>query len=95
MRSLRTIRCSASPAPHEPVLKFGQSQVKGPEFFYEEEFGQARTFSAVLGTIWQGKDDLLFDVRVRHAVTNSHSIDESRAGMTFGFPLRLTRLAGP
>ena len=28
MRSLRTIRCSASPAPHEPVLKFGQSQAK-------------------------------------------------------------------
>lgn len=63
------------------------------ELFYEEEFGQARTFSALLGAIWQVKEDLSFDVGLRHAVTNGHSIDEIRAGMTFGFPLRLTRLA--
>jgi hypothetical protein len=63
------------------------------EFFYEEEFGQTRTFSALVGAIWQVKEDLSFDVGLRHAVTNGHSIDEIRAGMTFGFPLRLTRLA--
>src|SRR5262249_38363626 len=26
------------------------------EFFYEEEFGQAHTVSALVGAIWQGKD---------------------------------------
>jgi hypothetical protein len=64
------------------------------EFFYEEEFGQARTFSGLLGAIWQVKEDLSFDVGLRHAVTNGHAVEEIRAGMTFGFPLRLTKLAG-
>ena len=64
------------------------------EFFYEEEFGQARTFSGLIGAIWQVREDLSFDIGVRHALTNGHSVDEVRAGMTFGFPLRLTKLAG-
>jgi hypothetical protein len=64
------------------------------EIFYEEEFGQARTLSGLVGLIWQVHDDLSFDIGVRHALTNGHSIDEVRAGMTFGFPLRLTKLAG-
>ncbi|MGE5162713.1 MAG: hypothetical protein ACM3IH_01660 [Sphingobacteriales bacterium] len=63
------------------------------EFFYEEEFGQARTFSALIGAIWQVKDNLSFDVGFRHAIVNGTGLNEVRAGLTFGFPLRL--LGGP
>jgi len=63
------------------------------EFFYEEEFGQTRTFSALIGAIWQVKDNLSFDVGFRHAIVNGAGVNEIRAGLTFGFPLRL--LGGP
>jgi len=63
------------------------------EFFYEEEFGQAHTVSALIGAIWQVKDNLSFDVGFRHAITNGVNINEIRAGLTYGFPLRL--LSGP
>jgi hypothetical protein len=63
------------------------------EFFYEEEFGQARTFSALIGAIWQVKDNLSFDVGFRHAIVNGAGVNEVRAGLTVGFPLRL--LSGP
>jgi hypothetical protein len=63
------------------------------EFFYEEEFGQAHTFSALIGAIWQVKDNLSFDVGFRHAIVNGAGVNEIRAGLTYGFPLRL--LGGP
>ena|SRR5689334_8777188 len=58
------------------------------EFFYEEEFGQAHTMSALIGAIWQVKDNLSFDVGFRHALVNSTHVNELRAGLTVGFPLR-------
>jgi hypothetical protein len=61
------------------------------EFFYEEEFGQVHTFSALIGAIWQVKDNLSFDVGFRHAIVNGAGVN--RAGLTIGFPLRL--LGGP
>jgi hypothetical protein len=54
------------------------------EFFYEEEIGQSRTVSGLVGAIWQVKDNLSFDVGFRHAVVNGHPVEELRAGMTFG-----------
>jgi len=57
------------------------------EFFYEEEIGQSRTVSGLVGAIWQVKDNLSFDVGFRHAVVNGHPVEEFRAGMTFGFSL--------
>jgi len=64
------------------------------EVFWEEEFGQARTISGLVGAIWQIRDDLSFDVGIRHAITNGHPVDELKLGMTFGFSLRpLTPLA--
>ena len=54
------------------------------ELFYEEEIGQTRTVSGLVGAIWQVKDNLSFDVGYRHAVVNGHPVDEFRAGMTFG-----------
>jgi hypothetical protein len=57
------------------------------EFFYEEEFGQARTASALVGMIWQVNDKLALDMAVRQAVTNGRPVNELRAGLTVGFPL--------
>jgi hypothetical protein len=58
------------------------------EIFYEEEFGQSHTISGLIGAIWQVRDNLSFDVGIRHGLTNDRSFSEVRAGMTFGFPLR-------
>jgi len=62
------------------------------EFFYEEEFGKAHTISGLIGAIWQVQDNLSFDVAFRHAMVNGAPVNEVRAGLTIGFPLRL--LAG-
>jgi hypothetical protein len=58
------------------------------EFFYENEFGKSETISGLIGLIWKVRDDLSFDVGLRHALTNGHPVNEVRAGMTFGFALR-------
>ena len=57
------------------------------EFFYENEFGTAQTFSALLGAIWQVNDKLSVDVGVRHALVGGQPVDEIRAGLTFGIPV--------
>jgi hypothetical protein len=57
------------------------------EFFYEKQFGQSETISGLIGLIWRVRDDLSFDVGLRHALTNGHPVNEVRAGLTFGFPL--------
>jgi hypothetical protein len=57
------------------------------EFFYENEFGKAETISGLIGLIWRVRDNLSFDVGLRHALTNGHPVNEVRAGLTFGFPL--------
>lgn len=57
------------------------------EFSYEREFGQSETISGLVGLIWRVRDNLSFDVGLRHALTNGHPVNEVRAGLTFGFPL--------
>jgi hypothetical protein len=57
------------------------------EFFYQREFGSFHTVSALVGAIWQVRDNLSFDVAFRHAFTNGQPVEEIRAGMTFGFQL--------
>ncbi len=59
------------------------------EIFYEEEFGQSRTLSGLLGAIWQARDNLAFDIGLRHALVNGSNVNEVRAGRTVGFPPRL------
>jgi hypothetical protein len=80
---------------HHADLFFG-GIIEGPskwtirpvaEFFYENEFGKSETLSALIGLIWRVRDDLSFDVGLRHAHTNGHPVNEVRAGLTFGFPL--------
>jgi hypothetical protein len=50
------------------------------EFFVEREFGQFNTVSALVGLIWQVRDDLSFDVALRHALTNGRPVDGSSRG---------------
>jgi hypothetical protein len=57
------------------------------EVFYEDEFGKEQTVSGLVGLIWQVRDNLSFDVAIRHALRNGHPVNEIRAGLTFGFPL--------
>jgi hypothetical protein len=57
------------------------------EVFYEKEFGKSETVSGLVGLIWQVRDDLSFDIGVRHAVTNGHPLNEVRAGVSFAFPV--------
>lgn len=59
------------------------------EILYENEFGKNKkeTFSGLIGLIYRVRDDLSFDVAVRHALTGRHPVNEIRAGLTFGFPL--------
>jgi hypothetical protein len=40
------------------------------------------------------RDNLAFDIGVRHALTNGQPVNEIRAGVTFGFPLRMFAGAG-
>jgi hypothetical protein len=58
------------------------------EIFYERDFGEARTRSALIGAIWQVKDDLAVDVGLRGAHVNDHTACEIRAGITFAFVVR-------
>jgi hypothetical protein len=55
------------------------------EVFYEKEFGKAETVSGLVGLIWQVREDLSFDVGLRHALTDGHPVNEIRAGMTVAF----------
>jgi hypothetical protein len=57
------------------------------EFFYEREFRHSETISGLVGLIWRVRDNLSFDVGLRHALTNGRPLNELRAGLTFGFPL--------
>src|SRR6202171_2428493 len=59
------------------------------EFFYEKEFRRSETISGLVGLIWRVRDNLSFDVGLRHAFTNGHPVNEVRAGLTFGFPVAL------
>jgi len=53
------------------------------EVFYDRDFGEARTSSALIGAIWQVKDDIAVDFGLRGARVNDHTVAEIRAGVTF------------
>jgi hypothetical protein len=55
------------------------------EISYEEAFGQTHTTAGLIGAIWQVRDNLSFDVALKHSVSNTGHADELRAGLTFGF----------
>jgi hypothetical protein len=57
------------------------------EFFYERDIGQFDTRSALIGAIWQVKDNIAVDLAVRGARTSDRTVGEVRAGVTFAFGL--------
>jgi len=58
------------------------------EVFYERDFGGATTKSALVGVIWQVRDNIAFDVGLRAAQVSDQPLREVRFGVTFGFPVR-------
>jgi hypothetical protein len=58
------------------------------EVFYERDFGGVTTTSALVGAIWQVRDNIAFDVGLRGAQLNDQPLREVRFGVTFGFPVR-------
>lgn len=60
------------------------------EIYSDSVFDQSQTFSALIGAIWQVKDNLAFDVGLRYALVNGRPVNELRAGVTFGFPVSLS-----
>ncbi len=61
------------------------------EVYTDSVVNQSQTFSALVGAIWQVRDNLAFDVGLRYALVNGRPVNELRAGVTFGFPLNLGR----
>jgi len=61
------------------------------EFFYDKVWTQTETRSALIGAIWQVKDDLSFDAAFRYALVNGHAVNEIRAGLTFAFKVENDR----
>jgi hypothetical protein len=55
------------------------------ELFYDKVWMETETRSALVGAIWQVKDDLSFDAAFRYALVNGHAVNEIRAGLTFAF----------
>ena len=67
--------------PHDwPVRPVG-------EIFYERNIGSFQTRSALIGAIWQLKEDVAIDFALRGARINEHTAGEIRAGITFAFSL--------
>jgi hypothetical protein len=63
------------------------------ELSYEKDFGSQRALSGLFGAIWQVRDNLSFDLAVRRARLDTHTLDEVRAGLTFGFGVPSLRAA--
>jgi hypothetical protein len=61
------------------------------EIYADSVVSQTRTYSALVGAIWQVNDKLSFDVGLRYALVNGQPVNELRAGLTFGFPPNLGR----
>jgi hypothetical protein len=57
------------------------------ELFSDSLSDGTQTYSALVGAIWQVRDNLSFDAAFRHALVNGRPLNEVRAGITFGFSL--------
>jgi len=55
------------------------------EIAYERDFGRADIKSALVGAIWQIRDNLAFDIGLRGGRVNERTLAEIRAGLTFSF----------
>jgi hypothetical protein len=55
------------------------------EFFYDKVWMETETRSALVGAIWQVREDLSFDAAYRYAMVSGRAVNEIRAGLTFSF----------
>jgi hypothetical protein len=55
------------------------------EVFYDKVWTQTEIRSALVGAIWQVRDDLSFDAAYRYALVSGRAVNEIRAGLTFAF----------
>lgn len=55
------------------------------EIFYQRDFGAAETRSALVGAIWQAREEVAIDFAVRAAHLSDHVAGEIRAGITVAF----------
>ena len=55
------------------------------EVFYDKVWMETETRSALVGAIWQVREDLAFDAAFRYALVNGRAVNEIRAGLTFAF----------
>jgi hypothetical protein len=55
------------------------------EIFYEQDVSRFQTRSALIGAIWQVKDNIAVDFGLRGARINERTAGEIRAGVTFAF----------
>ena len=87
-------------APDQRGELFFDAIIEGPikwtvrpvfELYSDSVLNQSQTFSALVGAIWQVRDNLAFDVGLRCALVNGRPVNELRAGVTFGFPINLGR----
>jgi hypothetical protein len=91
---------AANRTPDQHPELFVDTIIEGPikwkvrpvmEIYADSVVSQTRTYSALVGAIWQVNDKLSFDVGLRYALVNGQPVNELRAGLTFGFPLNLGR----
>jgi hypothetical protein len=98
------LNVEANLTPDQHGELFFDAIVEGPnqwtvrpvfEIYSDSVVNQSQTFSALVGAIWQARDNLSFDAGLRYAVVNGRPIREIRAGMTVGFsPLSLSQPFG-
>jgi hypothetical protein len=58
------------------------------EVFYDRDFTATATRSALIGAIWQVRDDVAVDFGLRGARAGDHTAGEIRLGVTFAFMAR-------
>ena len=92
------VATNLTPDQHEEL--FFDAIIEGPikwavrpvfEIYSDSVINQTQTFSALVGAIWQARDNLAFDVGLRYALVNGRTANEVRAGFTVGFPVNIGR----
>jgi hypothetical protein len=61
------------------------------EVVYDRAFGEIETKSALVGAIWQVRDNLAVDLGLRAGRVNDHALGEIPGGLTFSFAVGAER----
>jgi hypothetical protein len=86
--------------PDQHAELFFDAIIEGPikwtvrpvfEIYSDSVINQTQTFSALVGAIWQARENLAFDIALRYALVDGRPVNEVRTGLTVGFPVNLGR----